>query len=194
MDSIATALQEVVTTYDVTRLDFDIEGRSLTKTDGIDRRNKAIAKLQAWAASVGRTVQVQYTLPTSRSGLEASGLAVLRNALANGVRVDIVNPMTFDYYDRVKAPMGDSAINALTGLHGQLRALYPPTVTDAALWAMEGATIMNGLDDYPKKTESTTVADARQILGVRPAERDVGAVDVGDPARQWRLPRNDGGQ
>ena len=194
VDSIATALQEVVTTYDVTRLDFDIEGRSLTKTDGIDRRNKAIAKLQAWAASVGRTVQVQYTLPTSRSGLEASGLAVLRNALANGVRVDIVNPMTFDYYDRVKAPMGNSAINALTGLHGQLRALYPPTVTDAALWAMEGTTIMNGLDDYPKKTKSTTVADARQILAFAQQNGMSALSDVGHPARQWRLSRNDGGQ
>ena len=51
VDSIVAAYKELVTTYNVTRLDFDIEGRSLTKTDGIDRRNKAIAKLQTWAAS-----------------------------------------------------------------------------------------------------------------------------------------------
>src|SRR3954467_15597939 len=100
VNAIALAYEDVVTRYDVSRLDMDIEGRSLTKTDGIDRRNKAIKILQDWAVANGRTVQIQYTLPTSRSGLEASGLAVLQNAVANGARVDIVNPMVFDYYDR----------------------------------------------------------------------------------------------
>ena len=188
VDSIVAAYKELVTTYNVTRLDFDIEGRSLTKSDGIDRRNKAIAQLQAWATGVGRTVQIQYTLPTSRSGLEPSGLAVLQNAITNGVRVDIVNPMTFDYYDRAKTPMGASAISALTGLHAQLRTLYPPSTgkTDAALWAMEGATIMNGLDDYPKKTESTSVADAQEILAF--------AQDNGMSAlSMWAIQRDNGG-
>ena len=185
VDSIVAAYQELVTTYDVTRLDFDIEGRSLTKTDGIDRRNKAIAKLQTWAAGVGRTVQIQYTLPTSRSGLEASGIAVLQNAITNGVRVDIVNPMTFDYYDRATTPMGASAISALNGLHEQLRTLYPAK-TDPALWAMEGATIMNGLDDYPKKTESTSVADAQQILAFA---RQNGMSELS----MWAIQRDNGG-
>ena len=43
VNQIAAAYEQVVTTYDVTRLDMDIEGKSLTRTDGIDRRNKAIA-------------------------------------------------------------------------------------------------------------------------------------------------------
>src|SRR5439155_11597334 len=42
VNAIAAAYEQVVTTYGVTRLDMDIEGRSLTRTDGIDRRNKAI--------------------------------------------------------------------------------------------------------------------------------------------------------
>src|SRR6478672_2040661 len=41
VNTIAAAYEQVVTTYNVARLDMDIEGRSLTKTDGIDRRNKA---------------------------------------------------------------------------------------------------------------------------------------------------------
>jgi len=89
--AIASAYEQVVTSYDVTRLDMDIEGRSLTKSAGIDRRNKAIKLLQDWAAAHGRTVQIQYTLPTSADGLEASGVAVLQNAVANGVRIDVVN-------------------------------------------------------------------------------------------------------
>jgi hypothetical protein len=161
--AIAAAYEEVVTKYNVTRLDMDIEGRSLTKTDGIDRRNRAIKLLQDWALNNGRTVQVSYTLPTSRSSLEASGVAVLQNAVANNVRIDVVSPMTFDYYDRAGTDMGDSAISALTGLHGQLTSLLPAK-TSAQIWAIEGTTLMPGLDDYPRKTESTSVQDAQAVL------------------------------
>ena len=157
--SIEAAYEQLVTTYGITRIDMDIEGRSLTKPAGIDRRNKAIALLNQRMPGV----QVSYTLPTSRSGLEASGLAVLQNAVANSVRIDFVNPMVFDYYDHAVEPMGQSAIDALNGLHAQLASLLPGK-TSAQLWAIEGATIMNGLDDYPKKTESTSLADAQQLL------------------------------
>jgi hypothetical protein len=183
--SIAAAYQQLVEVYDVTRLDMDIEGRSLTKPDGIDRRNKAIKALQDWAAANGRTVQIQYTLPTSRDGLEASGLAVLSNAISNGVRVDVVNPMVFDYYDRVNADMGDSAISALTGLHAQLATLYPAK-TSSQLWAMTGATIMNGLDDYPRRTEVTTVQDAQQLLAFAQANGM-------STLSMWAIQRDNGG-
>ena len=163
VNAIAAAYESVVTTYDVTRLDMDIEGRSLTKTAGIDRRNKAIALLQAWAATSGRTVQVQYTLPTSASGLEASGVAVLQNAVDNGVRIDVVNPMVFDYYDRTTTEMGGAAVTALQGLHAQLATLLPGK-TAGQIWALEGATMMNGVDDYPRKTEVTDLGDAQQVL------------------------------
>ena len=118
--TIAQAYESVITTYDVSRLDMDIEGRSLTKTAGIDRRNKAIKLVQDWAVANGRPLTISYTLPTSRTGLESSGLAVLQNAVANGVRIDIVQPMVFDYYDRQVLDMGDSAITAVQGLHSQL--------------------------------------------------------------------------
>ena len=182
-----------MTTYDVTRLDMDIEGRSLTRTAGIDRRNKAIKLLQDWAAANGRTVQIQYTLPTSASGLETSGLAVLQNAVTNHVRIDVVNPMVFDYYDRVTTDMGGAAVSASNGLHAQLHTLLPAK-TPGQLWAMQGATIMNGLDDYPRRTEATDLGDAQQLLDFAQRERDEHALDVGDPARQRRVPRDDGGE
>jgi len=163
VNTIAQAYESVITTYDVSRLDMDIEGRSLTKTDGIDRRNKAIKLVQDWATANGRPLTISYTLPTTRNGLESSGVAILQNAVANGVRIDIVQPMVFDYYDRAGLDMGDSAITAVQGLHSQLATLLP-SKTSAQLWALEGATIMNGFDDYPKKTESTRVQDAQQLL------------------------------
>jgi hypothetical protein len=163
---------------------MDIEGRSLTKTDGIDRRNKAIKLVQNWAAGQGRPLTISYTLPTSASGLEASGLAVLQNAKANGVRIDFVEPMVFDYYDRTTTNMGQAAINALNGLHGQLHTLLP-SLSDAQLWAMEGATIMNGIDDYPKKTEVTTLADT-QLL------RDFAVSHAMSALSMWAIQRDNG--
>src|SRR5436190_1688238 len=94
VNTIAAAYEDVITRYDVTRLDMDVEGRSLTRTDGIDRRNKALKLVQDWAAASRRPFQVSYTLPTSASGLEPSGVAILQNALDNGTNVDVVNIMT----------------------------------------------------------------------------------------------------
>src|SRR5438046_777949 len=88
VDKIAAAYIKVVTTYNVTRLDMDIEDNSLTNTGGIDRRNKAIHQVQEWAERHHRTLDIVYTLPTSPTGLEDTGVNVLRNAVANGVRVD----------------------------------------------------------------------------------------------------------
>jgi hypothetical protein len=153
---IATAYEDVITRYDVTRLDMDVEGRSLNRTEGIDRRNKALKLVQDWAAQQGRPFQVSYTLPTSASGLEPSGVAILQNAITNGTRVDVVNIMAFDYYDRVTTAMGTAAINAANGTAAQLRNL--------GLNAKIGITLMPGLDDYPKKTEKTTLAHAQQVL------------------------------
>jgi hypothetical protein len=182
---IAAAYEQVITTYDVSRLDMDIEGRSLTRTEGIDRRNKAIKLLQDWATANGRPLTITWTLPTTRTGLASSGLAVLQNAVSNGVRIDIVTPMVFDYYDRQVLDMGDSAITAVQGLHGQLATLFP-SKTSAELWAMEGATIMNGLDDYPRKTESTSVQDAQQLLAFAQAN----GMTV---LSMWAIQRDNGG-
>jgi hypothetical protein len=185
VNSIATAYESVITTYNVTRLDMDIEGRSLTKTTGIDRRNKAIKIVQDWAVANGRPLQVSYTLPTSATGLEASGKAVLENAVANGVRIDVVQPMVFDYYDRTTTDMGTAAINAVTGLRTYLGTLLPGR-TDAQYWALIGLTIMNGIDDYPKKTEVTTLAHAQQIFTFA-GSKGINTLSM------WAIQRDNGG-
>jgi len=183
--SIAAAYEDVIKTYGVSRLDMDVEGRSLGRTAGIDRRNKAIAIVQDWAAAHGRPLQISYTLPTSPSGLGADGLAVLQNATENGARVDVVNLMTFDYYDGTTTQMGAAAISAAKGLFAQLKQLYPAQ-TAAQRWGRVGITIMNGIDDYPKKTEVTTLADANQILNF--------ATNKGiDTLSMWAIQRDNGG-
>jgi hypothetical protein len=185
VNQIAAAFEQVVTTYNVTRLDLDVEVQALNNTAGIDRRNKALKLVEDWAAANGRTLQIQYTLPVEPAGLEANGLAVLQNAVANGTRVDVVNIMTFDYYDRVTTDMGAAAISAAQGLHSQLAALYPAK-TSAELWAMEGNTILPGIDDYPKKTEVTYLVDAQRLLDFARAN-GIGTLSI------WAIQRDNGG-
>ncbi|MET8854386.1 glycosyl hydrolase family 18 protein [Amycolatopsis sp. NPDC004625] len=161
VDSIAAAYESVITTYDVPRLDMDIEDNSLTNSAGIDRRNKAIKKVEDWAAASGRSLQISYTLPTTTHGLADSGLAVLRNAVTNGTRVDVVNLMTFDYYDNAAHQMATDTQTAASGLVSQLGSLYPGK-TQAQLWAMVGVTEMIGVDDFGP-AETFTTADANTV-------------------------------
>jgi len=140
----------------------DIEGRSLWRAGGIDRRNKALKLVERWAAAHARPLQVSYTLSALSWGLNASRLAVLRKARANRTRVDVVNIMAFDYYDGATTDMGGAAIGAAEALLAQLHALWPAK-TRTQLAARVGVTLIPGVDDYPRGTEATSLADAMRV-------------------------------
>ncbi|MFI9156226.1 glycosyl hydrolase family 18 protein [Kitasatospora aureofaciens] len=161
VSQIAAAYENLITTYDISRIDLDIEDNSLTNTAGIDRRNKAIKTVQDWAAASGRTVQFSYTLPTTTGGLADSGLAVLRNAVSNNARIDVVNMMTFDYYDNATHDMAADTQTSAQGLYNQLARLYP-SKTPAQLWGSIGITEMVGIDDFGA-AETFTVANATTV-------------------------------
>ncbi len=165
VSQIAADYESVVTTLGVTRLDMDVEAKSLNNTAGIDRRNKAIALTEQWAASQGIPLQIQYTLPVEQYGLDANGEAVLQNAVANGVTVNSVNIMVFDYYIAGEGTvnMGQAAVNAATSTHTQLESIFPG-MTPAQIWQAEAMTMLPGIDDYPKKTEVTYLPDAQTML------------------------------
>ncbi|GAA1910120.1 carbohydrate binding domain-containing protein [Streptantibioticus ferralitis] len=184
VSAIAAAYESVVTTYGITRIDLDTEDNSLTNSAGVDRRNKAIKQVEDWAAANGRTVQFSYTLPTTTSGLAASGLAVLQNAVSNGARIDIVNIMTFDYYDGATHEMATDTEHAASGLYGQLANLYP-SKTPAQLWAMVGITEMPGIDDYGA-AETFTTADAATVYNWA-VQKGISSLSF------WALQRDNGG-
>ena len=159
--SIAAQYENVITTYNVSRIDLDTEDNSLTNTAGIDRRNKAIKMVEDWAATQGRTIQFVYTLPTTTSGLESSGLAVLQNAVSNNAAIAIVNIMTFDYYDNATHNMANDTETAANGLHSQLQTLYP-SKSSTQIWNMIGVTEMPGIDDFGA-AETFTTANAPTV-------------------------------
>ncbi|MFG2905628.1 glycosyl hydrolase family 18 protein [Kitasatospora sp. NPDC048286] len=184
VNQIAAAFENVITTYDVSRIDLDIEDNSLTNTAGIDRRNKAIKIVEDWAAANGRTIQFSYTLPTTTSGLASSGLAVLKNAVSNNARIDVVNMMTFDYYDNAAHDMAADTQTSAQGLYNQLAKLYP-SKTPAQLWGSIGITEMIGVDDFGP-AETFTVANATTVYNW--------AVSKGiNTLSFWALQRDNGG-
>jgi hypothetical protein len=161
VSAIAQVYEDVITTYHVPRIDLDVEGTSLTNTAGINRRNEAIAQVEAWAAAHRLRIQFSYTLPSLTTGLDAADEAVLQNAIADGARISTVDLLTFDYYIGTQQEMAADTESAADGLFSQLQALYPD-YSARQLWQMVGVTEMPGIDDYGPD-ETFTQADASTI-------------------------------
>ena len=161
---IAAAYEQVVRELRVTRLDMDVESDAETYAAGINRRDEAIAIAQRWAARRGIRLQIQFTLPVEPDGVESAGVSVLRNAIADGVRVSSVNIMVFDYYlpNEGVMNMSQTAITAAKATHAELAKLYPH-LSSRQIWRMEAMTMLPGISDFGPD-ETTTVHDARVML------------------------------
>jgi chitinase len=139
VSSLTAAYANVVSTYGVNRLDFDIEGSTLSDTTSNNRRNEALAALQAQDPSV----QVDYTLAVAPNGLPSAELGVLQNAQADGVKVNLVNIMTMDFGNGQNAL--NDAISAAEDTSGQLSSLYG--ISTAQAYGMMGLTPIAGQND-----------------------------------------------
>jgi hypothetical protein len=182
---IARAYESVITTFRVTRLDMDVEARSLSHKAGLNRRSAALRLLQEWAARTHHRVQIIFTLGVEPTGMGAVGLRVLKDALAHGVRVYAVNLMAFDYYNRkTDSDMGTEAIQSLVSAHHELAKVFPHE-NARRIWAMEGITLLPGIDDFPKKTEVTYVSEAQDIAYFARAHR-MPFITI------WAIQRDDG--
>ena len=156
--SMQAQYQRVIDQFNLTRIDLDIEGSALDNTAANDRRNQALANLQAQYAAQGKTLAVDYTLPVSPNGLESNGVALLQNAKSHNLNVNLVDIMTMDYGGAMD--MGQAAISAANGLHTQLGQIWN-TKTSAQLWAMEGNCPMIGVNDTSVEVFSTQ--DAQEL-------------------------------
>jgi hypothetical protein len=184
VDAIAQSYENLVRTYHVSRIDLDVEADSLDNAAGIARRNEAVAETEAWARTHRLTVQFSYTLPVNPTGLTASGLAVLQNAVAEHAAVSVVNIMTFDYYIGTAQNMLADTQSAAAAVQGQLQAIYPDE-SSRTLWHMIGVTEMPGIDDYgPDETFGTAEAPALLRWAV---SKGIAMISF------WALQRDNGG-
>jgi len=115
--------QSVIDRYQLTWLDFDIEGKSLSKTDANQRRNAALARLQ----SKNPGLIVSYTLPVDPGGISGESQRLLADAKTRGVKVCSVNVMTMDFgahFSQGKK-MSDVAIASALKAHKQCQKIDP---------------------------------------------------------------------
>ncbi|HEY3873631.1 MAG TPA: cellulose binding domain-containing protein [Actinocrinis sp.] len=165
VSALTAAYQSVISAYDLTQIDFDIEGAAVADPASINLRSQAMAALQAAAKAAGKTLSITLTLPVLPSGLTADGLSVVKSAINAGVTVSTVDVMAMDYGD-TEAPnpsgqMGTYAVDSAQSLYNQLAALYP-SKTSAQLWNMIGVCPMAGQND--ESDEVFTLANMQQLL------------------------------
>ncbi|MCF2532940.1 glycoside hydrolase family 18 protein [Yinghuangia soli] len=163
-EELAAAYRAVVDTYEVDRIDLDVEGRSLGRPDIVERRNIALGLLRDGLRRDGRSVEITYTLPAGPAGLGPEAMALLRDAAARQVGVDSVNLLAMDY-GAANAPdpagnMGRYAMDAARAAHGQLRSIWLQ-MSDQQAWQILSVTPLIGSGDVPG--EVFTLADARQL-------------------------------
>jgi hypothetical protein len=169
--ALQAAYQSVIDRYHVASIDFDIEGAAVADKPSLHLRDQALAGLQA--ANPG--LKVSFTLPTLPTGLDANGLDVLRTALQDGVRLDVVNIMAMDYGTSVDngGQMGLNAIQAAQATEAQLQSL--------GMNAKIGITPMIGVNDIA--SEVFTQADARAVLAFAQADPKVALLSMWSVAR-----------
>jgi chitinase len=162
VSSLTAAYAKVVSTYGVTRLDFDIEGDTLGDSAANNRRNLALAALQ----QQNPAVQVDYTLAVDPDGLPSQELGVLQNAQSNGVKVSLVNIMTMDFGDGQNALK--DALSAAQGTASQLANLY--NVSTAQAYGMLGLTPIAGQNDdneFFSQSDASTLESFASSNGVQ---------------------------
>ena len=135
--SIESGYKNILDSYGVNRLDFDVEGSAIADTAAAARQMQAMKDLKASYPSL----QFSMTLPVMPTGLTADGVNIVKAAKNAGIRIDVVNLMTMDYYQGSQ-DMGAAAISAAQATLAQIQA-----VDSGYTYANIGITPMIGTND-----------------------------------------------
>ncbi|QQC89417.1 chitinase [Streptomyces alfalfae] len=173
-DALAEAYGEVVDAYELTKVDFDVEGAALPDTAANTRRAQAIAALQK--AHPG--LDVSFTLPVMPEGLTRPGVDLVTDAKKNGVDVAAVNIMAMDYGPAYSGDMGEYAIQAATATQKQLKSALG--LSDEAAWKAVAVTPMIGVNDVV--TEVFRPDDATRLVEFA-RSKDIGRLSMWSSTR-----------
>ncbi|MFC1436288.1 carbohydrate binding domain-containing protein [Streptacidiphilus sp. N1-3] len=149
--SIDAGYQAIINDYGVTQLDFDIEGAAIADTAAAARQMQAMKDLKA--SNPG--LQFSMTLPVLASGLTNDGVNILKAAKNAGIRIDVVNIMTMDYYAGTGTEMGQGSVAAAQATLAQMQS-----VDSGYTYANLGITPMIGKND---DGSTFTLADAQTV-------------------------------
>ncbi|MFD9318076.1 cellulose binding domain-containing protein [Streptomyces sp. NPDC060053] len=161
-DALAAAYGKAVDAYQLTKVDFDIEGGALPDTAANTRRAQAIAKLQRQHPNL----DVSFTLPVMPEGLTQDGVNLLAGAKSANVEIDTVNIMAMDYGPAYSGDMGTYAEQAATATQAQVKSVLG--LSESAAWKAVGVTPMIGVNDVT--SEIFKVDDATQLVAFAKAK------------------------
>jgi len=157
---LAGRYSQVIDRLALNRVDFDIEGAALANTGA----NQLLASALKLVQQSHPDLEIWFTLPVLPQGLTAAGLAVVRQALQAGVKLDGINIMAMNYGDSAAPPqlrsMGQYAIDAAEASFRQLSELFASRGQGFG-WNQLGITPMLGVNDVT--SEFFTTADAQLL-------------------------------
>lgn len=150
VNKLVEAYDSVITMYNTRNIDLDIEGAAASDTASIIRRNKALAILQIKYPDL----KIDYTLSCMRSGLDSRGMFILKDAKAQGVKLNAVNIMAMCWGVNEKN-MGRAAIAAATATKKQCDDM-------GLIYNGIGITPQIGLNDTAN--EIFTIDNAKEVM------------------------------
>lgn len=157
---------DVITTYDVKRLDLDIEESNQDQDQNITNA-KAIKSVQDKTK-----VEITLTIPIMPYGWEQKQINLITAYIDAGVDITLINSMTMCYGTGVgeNEDYGTASVRAITNSIKQLKEIYSNRgmeLTDTQAYLKTGATFSIGYESklYPVFTlamAKTVVDDAKQ--------------------------------
>jgi hypothetical protein len=152
--ALASSYSQVIDSLGLNRIDFDIEGAALADRNANQLHSAALKLVQQTHPGT----EVWITLPVLPQGLTSDGIAVIRQMLDAGVKLDGVNLMAMDYGDSAAPPslrsMGQYAIDAANASFRQLSDLFG-SHGESFGWNQLGLTPMIGVNDVTTELFST---------------------------------------
>jgi chitinase len=149
--AIDAGYQALIDDYGVTQLDFDIEGAAIADTAAAARQMRAMKDLKG----ANPDLRFSVTLPVLASGLTNDGVNIVRAAKNAGVKIDVVNIMTMDFYSGTGTEMGQGSVAAAQATLAQMQS-----VDSSYGYGNLGITPMIGKND---DGSTFTLADARTV-------------------------------
>jgi chitinase len=148
--TLQSKYQSVITKYNCTWLDFDIEGDNASNHTANHTRNTALKALQT--ANPG--LQISFTLPADASGLDSNSTDLLSDAKSKGLVIRTVNAMTMDFGNADGQSESSVADQTAAAVHSQVNSI------DSTIKI--GMTPMIGQNDV--KAEVFSESDAKTVL------------------------------
>jgi hypothetical protein len=172
--SLKAAYRSVIDKYNLTRVDFDIEGTNASQTAANLRRAQAVASLKQDLPGL----KVYLTIQTDTSiGLDPAGKVIAEQMRDAGVPLAGINIMTMIF--GTGTDDGAATISAAKAAFTTLKSMYPSN-TDAEIWQSLDLTALIGV--AYGGGETYTLANAQTVRSWAQAQK-IGMLTMWNVAR-----------